>query len=61
MLLHVDDKKYQTKPSAKASGRIKSRFKNPSSIKDLTVAEVAESLTAGRTIQPGVCPFSENS
>ena len=61
MLLHVDNKKYQTKPSDKSIGRIKSRFTAPSTIKDLTVDEVAECLTAGQTIQLGVCPFSENS
>ena len=61
MLLHVDSYKYKVKPTGGEIGGIKSRFKKSATIKDMSVKQIAAALTAGKTIQPGVCPFSERS
>ena len=61
MLLHIDSIKYKVKPTGQEIGGIKARFTKSASIKDMTVKQIAEALTAGKTIQPGVCPFSERS
>ena len=61
MLLHVDAVKYKCKPTKAEIGGIKKRFTKSASIKDLTVKQIADCLTAGRTIQPGVTPFSAKS
>lgn len=61
MLLHVDAVKYKCKPTKAEIGGIKKRFTKSASIKDLTVRQIADCLTAGRTIQPGVTPFSAKS
>ncbi|MBQ8949842.1 MAG: hypothetical protein IJ065_01590 [Eubacterium sp.] len=61
MLLHVDRYKYNVKPTGQEIGGIKARFTKNATIKDLTVKEIAAALTAGKTIQPGVTPFSEKS
>ena len=61
MLLHVDAVKYKCKPTKAEIGGIKKRFTKSASIKDLSVRQIADCLTAGRTIQPGVTPFSAKS
>lgn len=61
MRLHVDNIAYQRKAEGTEIGGIKSRFTNPASIKDITVRQLAKCITDGRTVQPGVCPFSERS
>ena len=61
MLLHVDGKKFKIKPTGIEIGGIKARFTKAESVKDLTVKQIAAALTAGKTIQPGVTPFSEAS
>lgn len=61
MLIHADGKKFKIKPSRADIGGIKARFTKSESVKDLTAKQIAESLTAGKTIQPGVTPFSEKS
>ncbi len=61
MLLHVDRMKFTVKPTGQEIGGIKARFTKNATIKDLTVKQIAAALTAGKTIQPGVTPFSEKS
>ena len=61
MLLHVDRYKFNIKPERGEIGGIKSRFTKSATIKDMSVKQIAAALTAGKTIQPGVCPFSERS
>ena len=61
MLIHVDNTKFTAKPTGVEIGGIKARFTNPESIRDLTVKQIAGALASGRTIQPGVTPFSETS
>lgn len=61
MLIHVDGTKFKVKPSGVEIGGIKSRFTKSASIKEMTVKQIANSLTAGKTVQPGVTPFSERS
>lgn len=61
MLLHVDNTKFKVKPTGQEIGGIKARFGKSASIKDITVKQLANCLTAGQTVQPGVTPFSENS
>lgn len=61
MLLHVDGKKFKIKPSGADIGGIKVRFTKSESVKDLSTKEIAAVLTAGRTIQPGVTPYSEET
>ena len=61
MLLHVDNTKFKVKPTGREIGGIKARFTKSASIKEMTVKQIAAALTAGKTVQPGVCPFSENS
>lgn len=61
MLLHIDGRKYKIKPTRIEIGGIKARFKNAATVKDLSVKQIADALTAGKTIEPGVCPFSEKS
>lgn len=61
MLLHVDNTKFKVKPTGQEIGGIKARFTKSASIKDMNVKQIADSLTAGKTVQPGVTPFSEES
>lgn len=61
MLLHVDNIRFKVKPSGQEIGGIKSRFTKSASIKDVTAEQLAAALTTGRTVQPGVTPFSETS
>lgn len=61
MLLHVDTQKYKVKPTGQEIGGIKSRFTKSASIKDMSAKQIAAALTAGKTVQPGVTPFSEES
>ena len=61
MLLNVDGKKFKIKPTEKEIGALKVRFTNAGSVKDFSVKQIAACLTAGRTIQPGVCPYSEET
>ena len=61
MLVHVDSVKYKCKPSKMEIGGIKKRFTKSESVKDVTVEQIAKYLTLGRTVQPGVTPFSEKS
>ena len=61
MLLHVDNTKFKVKPTGTEIGGIKARFTKSASIKDITVKQLADRLTAGKTVQPGVTPFSEES
>lgn len=61
MLLHIDRVKFKVKPTGAEIGGIKSRFTKSASIKDMTAKQLADCLTAGQTVQPGVCPFSESS
>lgn len=61
MLIHIDSRKFKIKPTGAEIGGIKGRFKNAASVKDMTVKQIADALTAGQTIEPGVCPFSEES
>lgn len=61
MLLHADNIKFKVKPTGKEIGGIKARFTKSASIKDMTVKQLAACLTAGKTVQPGVTPFSEES
>ena len=61
MLLHVDNRKFIVKPTGAEIGGIKARFTKSASIKDMTVEQIAAALTAGKTVQPGVTPFSESS
>lgn len=61
MLLHLDGRAFKTKPTGQEIGGIKARFTKAESIKELCVKDIADALTAGKTIQPGVCPFSEKS
>ena len=61
MLLHVDGTKFRIKPNGLEIGGIKARFTKSASIKELSVKQLATALTAGKTVQPGVTPFSEKS
>ena len=61
MLLHVDSRKFNIKPSGQDIGGIKKRFTKTESVRDMTVKQIAAALTAGETIEPGVCPFSDRS
>jgi putative DNA primase/helicase len=61
MLLHIDRVKFKVKPTGAEIGGIKSRFTKSASIKEVTARQLADCLTAGQTVQPGVCPFSESS
>lgn len=61
MKLHIDGKKFTTKPEKTDIAGIKYRFTKPDSIHDLTVAQIANALTKGHTIEPGVCPYSERT
>ena len=61
MLIHVDSYKYKVKPEHSEVGSIKKRFTKAASVKDMTVKQIAGALIKGKTIQPGVCPFSEQS
>lgn len=59
--LHVDTGKFKVKPTGAEIGTIKKHFTRSSSIKDLTVEQIADKIVSGVTVQPGVCPFSEES
>lgn len=61
MRVHVDNIKFKSKPTGLEIGGIKARFTKAESIRNLTIEQIAEALVAGRTIQPGVTPFSEES
>ena len=61
MLVHIDNVKYKCKPSKMEIGGIKKRFTKSESVKDVTAEQLAKHLTCGRTVQPGVTPFSEKS
>ena len=61
MLIHIDSIKFAAKPSGPEVGGIKHRFTKATSIQDLTIQQIADALTSGQTIQPGVTPFSEAS
>jgi len=61
MRVHVDNIKFKSKPTGLEIGGIKARFTKGGSIQNLTIEQIAEVLAAGRTIQPGVTPFSEES
>ena len=61
MLVHANGQKFDHKATDAEIGGIKTWFTQPRSIKDLTVRQIAKCLVEGRTIQPGVTPFSENS
>ena len=61
MLLHVDNTKFKVKPTGAEIGGIKAHFTKSASIKDMTAEQIAAALTAGKTVQPGVTPFSESS
>lgn len=61
MLIHIDRTKFMVKPTGAEIGGIKSWFTKSASIKDATTKQIADSLTAGKTVQPGVTPFSEQS
>ena len=61
MLLHVDTVKFKCKPTKNEIGSIKKRFTKSASIKELSAKQLADSLTTGRTVQPGVTPYSEES
>lgn len=61
MLVHIYNKKYKTKPSGKEIGNIKHALIDHKTIKDLSIEKIAAALTDGKTIEPGVCPFSEKS
>lgn len=61
MLLHVDRVKFKVKPTGAEIGGIKARFTKSASIKDVTAKQLADCLTAGQTVQPGITPFSEES
>ena len=61
MLLHIDRVKFKAKPTGAEIGGIKSRFTKSASIKDVTAKQLADCLTAGQTVQPGITPFSEES
>ncbi|MCD8106858.1 MAG: phage/plasmid primase, P4 family [Oscillospiraceae bacterium] len=61
MLLHVDNVKFRVKPTGQEIGGIKSRFTKSASIKEVTAKQLAAALTAGKTVQPGITPFSEES
>lgn len=61
MLLHVDNTKFKVKPTGREIGGIKARFTKSASIKDMDAKQIAAALTAGKTVQPGVTPYSEDS
>lgn len=61
MQVHVDTVKFKTKPEGAQIGGIKSRLAEPRSIRDMSVEQIARALVSGQTVQPGVCPFSEES
>lgn len=61
MRVHKDKIRFKQKPEKWEIGGIKTRFTDPCSIHDMTTQEIANALTAGYTIQPGVTPFSERS
>lgn len=61
MKLHIDGRKFDTKPENADIAGIKWRFTKPGSIHDLTVAQIANALMQGYTIEPGVCPYSEQT
>lgn len=58
MLLHVDNTKFKVKPTGREIGGIKARFTKSASIKDMDAKQIAAALTAGKTVQPGVTPYS---
>lgn len=61
MRVHADRLSYKKKPGSKAVGGIKYRFTEPESIKELSTEQIAKELTKGKTIQPGITPFSERN
>ena len=61
MLVHANGQKFDHKATDAEIGGLKTWFTEPRSIKDLTIRQIAKCIVDGRTIQPGVTPFSENS
>lgn len=61
MLLHVDRRKFSMKPTEFEIGGIKKRFTNLTTVKNLDAKQIAACLTVGQTVQPGVCPYSEET
>lgn len=61
MLLHVDNVKFKVKPTKAEIGAIKCRFAKSASIREMTVKQVADCLIAGRTVQPGVTPYTDST
>ena len=61
MRVQIDGVKFGTKPTGRQIGGIKSRLTDHRTIKDLTARRIAAALASGHTVQPGVCPFSEES
>lgn len=61
MLVHANGQKFDHKATGAEIREIKNWFTEPRSIKDLTIRQIAKCLANGRTIQPGVTPFSERS
>ncbi len=61
MRIHVDAVAFRQKPAGSDIGGIKARLTYPTTIKDCTVQEIANALIQGKTVQPGVTPFSAES
>ena len=61
MLLHVDNVKFKVKPTKAEIGAIKCRFAKSASIREMSVKQVADCLIAGRTVQPGVTPYTDST
>lgn len=61
MRVQIDGVKFSVKPAGGAIGGIKARLTDHKTIKDLSARQIANALTRGCTVQPGVCPFSEES
>ena len=59
--IHADSRKYVVKPARKEIGSIKRRMAQSGSIMDLTIKQIADRILAGMTIEPGVCPLSDES
>ena len=59
--IHADSRKYVVKPTRKEIGSIKRSMAQSKTIMDLTVKQIADRILAGMTIEPGVCPLSDES
>ena len=61
VVVHVDKTRYVMKPEKKLMAAIKVSMADEHTIDELTIKEIVEKVIAGISIQPGVCPLSDES